>query len=305
MSEDTDPGQANSLTWTLLSIAISSGVFGAMAYYVGRRYLEGYYQTLGVPSSLIHFDFAEAIYASARSGIIIAVVFFALMIYRLVRLLAYSDSGNADIFKRRRKFKREPGIPPIKSNRHQKVFLIFRISFWIVTIIYVGSLVWLAFILTLPPSTYRNLIQVEAVVVSVMYGYLLTEDGAMNYLFGWRGVRRIFAVAFALSLVVVLYLALPLPFAYGQSKGLSDWTNNPETHVLPRVTIYTNKQLNLPGVTWISQDGGTFKSEKPLVLLYEGDQASFAKMESPVNGDSPVLVLENGDIMAIQVVDPR
>jgi len=58
---------------------------GYLLYYIGRRYIEGYYQTLGIPASLLQFSFQDYVYEGAHPFLFSAAIAFVLLLIGLIR----------------------------------------------------------------------------------------------------------------------------------------------------------------------------------------------------------------------------
>ena len=56
-----------------------AGVFGALMYFVGRIYIERYYDTMGVPSDILGFGTTDYVFEGAHPWRIIIVLIFTLL----------------------------------------------------------------------------------------------------------------------------------------------------------------------------------------------------------------------------------
>lgn len=66
-------------------IAVIAIYSGYLLYYIGRRYIEGYYETLGVPANLLQFSFQDYVYQGALPIQLFMATAFILLLIGLIR----------------------------------------------------------------------------------------------------------------------------------------------------------------------------------------------------------------------------
>jgi len=70
----------------LLVLLPSAGLFGGLLYFIGRRYVETYYDTLGVPPDVLRLEVADYVFEGAqlvRLMLAVAFTILAIVLYRL------------------------------------------------------------------------------------------------------------------------------------------------------------------------------------------------------------------------------
>jgi hypothetical protein len=300
-------------------ITISGGVFVAVAYYAGRQYLEGYYQSLGIPSGLLNFDTAEYVYSSFTSITIFIALVIALFAYGIFKLLIIWETGHEWSIWGVPKSK-ETIFSPIAKSRKSHIFS--RVIFWFYTIVYLFLLIILLFIrFGIPIIFLRASLQLLYVLPCVIYGYYLTQEPNIIFMFSqfknklmpssrdensktkWQ---RFFSILLLMSGIFVLWLAVPSPFTWGQSKGISDWTNvsNNTSNVLSTIEVSTNKYEEYPEITWVSVSENISKNQSSLVLILSNDNELFVRNKN-TKYNSTITIIKRQDIVAIKSLNSQ
>ena len=56
-------------------------IFGGFLYYVGRRFTESYYETLGVPHEALNFSVADYLFKSMQSWVFLIAIALTYLVF--------------------------------------------------------------------------------------------------------------------------------------------------------------------------------------------------------------------------------
>lgn len=263
----------------LLKLVGSVGpIFGAFVYYVGRQYVEAYYQALGVSPELLDLDFADYMYFGVRSWAIIIAIALTILAVFLWNLYRLRDELN----------EREQAIKPIQEQSIRGRFIgIWKVIastfrpkkgdpqyllvgffiYWVIAV--VMSLLWIL------PMAETNLfveagIQIMMLSSAVFLAFLLVTDRpTIEFFVGRRYLYRYFMAG---TLFFIVVSAQILPHSWGMFKGFYDGAPYRAQHIFPTVSLTANHHIGPPSLRWELKDDGLLTTDEPLLLLIATDK---------------------------------
>ncbi|GEM_PF-4455082 len=151
-------------------IAILLAYFGYLLYYIGRRYIEGYYDVLGIPSSSLQLEFHDYIYWGAHPIqflLAIAFVFLLIGLYRFANTKAIETDGFNDL-KKVSFWRALSGALKQKESRKNiltVVFFLYEFGFGTVGLIYIVFLWELSPPKSSPPFPPQTAIAITTIML--------------------------------------------------------------------------------------------------------------------------------------------
>jgi len=262
-------------------------LFGALLYFVGRRFVESYFATIGIPPAFLEFSVADYIYQGAHPiRLLIAVAFTSIGI-GLFRFIT-SDHNSKETQPavnnehlttsdglRRRVYK---FLQSLQSFMEQFMF-IYTIVFFIIV----------AFILPILASIeiFGDRFNL-ALNFSIIIYLAVTVYWGIAIMFDRKLVPRIkrhkkISKLFILGGLFVFFL---LPYlgagSYGVFMGIRDKSQQQLDSTFQTVTLTAQQPIN-ETIVWSETDKGLYKTTDKLYLAYSSERFLFVISDRGVN----------------------
>lgn len=257
--------------------AILAGIpaFGYLLFFTGRSYSAAYYSTIGIPSTIVNFDFWDYIYFGAKDYRFLISLAFAVMFARFILYLTESTQSYYD----------DP------YPRFQYGFIIFYFVWYALTFLIFVVYTWLNPTLKTDPiySSFAILLCVATSGFSLMMLFdkkllVRIKDG------------RIISQVFPWLIVIVLIL---FPYTFADSWGRFEAAMAKDSQ--PLVELYAPYQV-IDGIQWEPTSTNSCRTVDDLYLLYSNQQ--YLVVESATNSSS-LYVVKIEDILSIKIVGPE
>lgn len=247
--------------------------FGYLLYLTGRSYSAAYYSTIGIPKSIVHFDFWDYIYFGVENYKFLIAVAFAVMFVGFVLYLTEPTQWYyADPYP-----------------RFQYGFIIFYFIWYVVSL-----LIFVAYT-RLNPISETNLPYSATAILLCMatsgFSIMILLD---KKLLGRIKDGRIMSQVFPWFIVIVL-IVFPYTFAdaWGRFEGMMAKDKQ------PIVALYAPYQV-IDDIKWKQTSTNSFRTVDDLYLLFSNQQ--YLVVEPVIDGNSSYVVPID-DILSIKIVD--
>lgn len=254
---------------------VLSGVtaFGYLLYLTGRSYSAAYYSTIGVPNSIVNFDFWDYIYFGTKDFKFLIPLAFAVMFAGFILYLTESTPSYYD----------DP------YPRFQYGFIMFYL------VLYAGMLpifvayTWLNPTLRTDPAYSFTAIML-CVVTSGFSLMILFDKKLLVRIKDGRIISQLFP-----WLIVIVLIFFPHTFAdaWGRVEGMMAKDSQ------PLVELYAPYQV-IDGIQWEPTSTNSFRTVDDLRLLFSNQQ--YLVVEPVTDGNSSYVVPID-DILSIKIVD--
>ncbi len=246
-----------------------------LMYYVGRAYYDGFFKSLGVPASLVHFELQDYMYSGAQvDTIFITGAFTAVLVGLLITRIWTAEQNTP-------------------SND------------WIVRVSAVGGtiyLVWNGLMLALfwywwifrPDLIIEKPVVLGILVTSIMIlGILIMllyfDRATFSQIRSGKIKSRIFIAAAIITLLFTPYMSAQAWGAYkAQIINPSDF---------PQVELYADQKLG-DGIEWVPTDNAVYRSQE-LSLIAKTSDYIFLRAS---NSTGTVYVLRSSDILSMEIL---
>lgn len=250
----------------LTYLAGGATVFGALLYWVGRIYMESYYNAVGIPPSSLSFTFADYVYYGVSSWaflIIAALTALILIIWKyyicdrseLKPENPYAGKGKGEI------------LSDILDNKKSPKFLMLVFYVWLAlsAILLIISLFFTTGNTMSVMMIGQSVIIALILILTLWMAYCIIDDPpTWQFL---RFARPLYWSFMIVTLVVMLLSFQWLPKSLGAFIGLYDSSGQRAQDIFPSVQVVSSQQIEAGNSSFIRGDDGLFYSEKPMLLL--------------------------------------
>jgi len=242
--------------WPKLGLLISAAtLFGALLYFVGRRYTDAYFSTVGIPSNLLRFEVADYMYQGAHPIEMLIALGFTVLGIGLLRFVTRQNNA-------------------AESKPYTRMTTIFIVGYFVY---FVFMLVILAL---LDIFGVRDVALTLAALVSSLFAagwgiMMFFDQNLLSRVKRSRRLSRLLVLGGALSVFLFPYLGAG---AWGAYMGTYDTSPQRISQVFQTIVL-TAKQPIIEELAWESQDEGIFQTKDRLYLLLSNNGRLFIRAE--------------------------
>jgi len=256
-------------------------IFGGFLYYVGRRFTESYYETLGVPHEALNFSVADYLFKSMQSWVFLIAVALTCLLFILWKSVFKKPESTLEIPSHAAKkegkakvlviigrgilrvFKPEKGAPQLLG-----LFYFFYSIFGVALV-----LIWI--LPTAEPNFPAEAFsETMMLVFSIGFGWLImTDKPTINFVRARKRLGKLFIASIVFTVIISMQL---LPHGIGRLAGIIQTSPYRVEQVYPSIKIISNKALLSPDIEWNEQNG-MYESEDSLVLILQNNEGVFVK----------------------------
>ncbi|MFC2016101.1 hypothetical protein ACFLUF_00110 [Chloroflexota bacterium] len=267
-------------------ISIILVYFGYLLYYVGRRYIEGYYEVLGIPTYLLQFQFHDYIYAGAHPiQLIIAVAFILLLVglfrFRSIEIVENNDKEQNISFWR--KLWNTLRKRQSRENLFTLIFFLYEFPLGTLALLYIVFL-WM---LTSPRSPEPYPPQIGIAYATIIFVLLTAGMGIIaiwvdrfivSYIRKHKFLTNYFYFATIIILIVMPHFGA---FSWGiLTGGFNIGTTTIESH-FNRIEIISLEPINQE-LDWEKEENGLYNIASQQYLIFESKDFLFVKPQNDV-----------------------
>jgi len=260
---------------TLNAILAGVPAFGYLLFLTGRAYSAAYYSTIGIPSTIVNFDFWDYIYFGAKDYRFLISLAFAVMFARFILYLTESTQSYYD----------EP------YPRFQYGLIMFYLVWYAVTFLIFVGYTWLNPTLK-TDFAYAATAIMLCFITSVWSLMILFDKKLLVRIKDGRIVSQVFP-----WLIVIVLIFFPHTFA--DAWGRADVVMARDSQ--PLVELYAPYQV-IDGIQWEPASTSSCRTVDDLYLLYNDQQYLVVE---PVTNSSSLYVVKIDDILSIKIVVPE
>ena len=246
-----------------------------LMYYVGRAYYDGFFRSLGVPASFVHFELQDYMYSGAQVDTIFITGAFTAVLVGLLMTRIWTVEQNTP------------------SND------------WMVRVSAVAGtiyLVWNGLVLVLfwywwifrPDLLIEKPVVLGILVTSIMIlGMLIMllyfDRATFSQIKSGKIKSRIFIIAAVITLLFTPYMSAQAWGAYkAQIVNPSDF---------PQVELYADRKLN-DGIEWLPIDDDTYRSQELSLIAKTADYIFLRTSDSA----GTIYLLRPSDILSMEIL---
>ncbi len=258
---------------------LTGGISGFIytMYYVGRAYYEGFYVSVGIPKSFIHYDLQDYIYLGAQIDTILITGAFTAVLIGLLLTRFIQPTGQ-------RQF----------TTRFENRFLVLMALGYLV--LYDLALVLFAYLqiyrpdLVVKPPFVIGILMSCAMTLGLLVMILYFDHDMLSRIRNGRTKRSIFIAGAIVTLFFAPYMSGEAWGAYkGQIIKVTDF---------PKVELYANRRLS-DDIKWVTADNITYKSNQELYLVVRTTEYVVLKSTDNVTA---TYVLNPSDILSTNII---
>jgi len=246
-------------------------VFGGIIYYVGRRYVDSYYEAVGIPPAAYHFDFGYYVYRGVSSWVFLSALFSTVLLLMLASVVYNKGeprSKSTEQFGRKHLCQVARGILFWKKSDPSYVPLgLFLIASYVGGTAYVTALAF-------GERTYVAQAFVGltlTILVSGAGALLMTEPITMEFVRRWNLLYWAFIIGIAIAVLMVVHL---FPASWGTFRGMTDSASN---SAFPTIQLNANQPVGPPDLEWELQGNGSWTSKGQVFLLLDTENNLFLR----------------------------
>jgi hypothetical protein len=256
-------------------------IFGGFLYYVGRRFTESYYETLGVPHEALNFSVADYLFKSMQSWVFLIAIALTYLVFILWQ----------SVFKKP-EFKLE--IPSQVAKKESKSGVLINIGRMIIRVFrpnkgdpqllmlcyFFYSIFGLALVLIwILPTAEPNFpaeafTEIMMLVLSIGLAWLImTDKPTINFVRARKRLVQLFIASIVFTVIISMQL---LPHGIGRFAGIVQTNPYRIEEAFPSVQVVSNKALWGQDIEWIAKDG-MYETPNRLVLIFQNNDGVFVK----------------------------
>lgn len=285
----------------------AASLFGALLYFVGRRYLEAYYLTTGIPPELLQFSIADYVYSGAHPFRLLVVILFTAIGIGLIRLASQKefDKPVSRVTGERRKAKtvREKGRQFLEAlnKKLETGFFYYMLGLFILYCFILPILAGIEAFGGRPD--FRGMLVLSYLSIVLI---LFTVVGAVITLFDRRALLRLSRHSKTRALVLwsgaLLFFFLPYlgAGAYGSFMGFQDISKHRISRVFDTVTLIANQPLNIM-LDWERVTNDVYKTADKLYLLGVNSESLFIRLD---NDHGETLIIPKARLSSFVINSP-
>lgn len=271
----------------VVGVLVTAGpIFAAFLYLMGRRYTEGYFTAVGLPSSQLVFETSDYIYRGAHWVTISVAFVFAALAYLLGRFLfsqsVFSKEVTTKLEPKERKTW-EQRLEDILKNKLEREVL-FAVLYMLWVAIGVALMAFLEIFEHIPNVGIAALMFVYVLSAGGFGIMLLSDKSIISHMRQSNWLRNMVLVSCLLVLLLMPYLCAG---AWGDFRGSLDIKADHISKTFGTV-VFTSDQPVIKEFQWERTTQGFFQTKDKLYLLLENNERLFVRPEG--NGNQTVVV---------------
>ena len=256
-------------------------IFTGFLYYIGRRFTESYYETLGVPHEALNFSVADYLFKAMQSWmflIAIALTCLAFILwYSLLRKPGFMAEAPRQVAKKKSKCEALTNIGRVIIGifRWKKGDpLLLMLGYFFFSILAIALMVLWVLPTAEPNFVAEAVIEVIVLVFSIGLAFLImTDHPTINFIIARKGLAQSFIVCIVFALIVSMQL---LPHGIGRFVGIIQSNPYRIERSFPSIEIIADKPLWGQDIEWVEQDG-TYETQDRLILILDNNDGLFVK----------------------------
>lgn len=298
MDEGKENNGLNRLLDLLTRLIPIASVFGALLYFVGRRYTEGYLNALGVPPHMLNYGVSDYMFQGAYPWRILIVLIFAYFGFLLFRYGFPKPSlwgGGGVKIEVKRIWYQAKKLKNSGRARPADIFMAIFMS------IYFPFLVAVLVIFIIGFSTSKDYAKDASLILLITLStflalFFLADKSLMSIIRS----SKLLAWPFFISAVIVFFM---FPYiaagAYGDVSGAIDGQSRNLGHAFQEVQLTIEKPIT--GLHWEQEDNGLWITTDKLYLVASSNDNLFLRH---AGNDTWTVVIPTKDISSFSLSVP-
>jgi hypothetical protein len=294
MDEGKQNTGLNRLFDLLTRLIPMAGVFGALLYFVGRRYTEGYLNTIGVPPHLLNYGVADYMFQGAqpwRLLIVLIFVFLGFLLYRF-GMPESSPWGGGFKIELKRMWHQAKTLTVSGEIKVGGIFMLFFMLGYYPFIVVLLILFAIGFFG--PNNLALQLVLLFLSAIAVGFAILILTDRNSTSIMKSSSVL---AWSFFVTALVVFFI---FPYivagSYGVVSGVLDTGPNNLGRSFQEVQLTAEKPI--AGFEWEQQDNGLWRTKDKLYVLASSNENLFIRSEG---NDTQTMVIPTDRILSFSL----
>ncbi len=256
-------------------------IFGGFLYYIGRRFTESYYETLGIPSEALNFSLADYLSRSMQSWMFLIAIALTYLLFIMWKSIIKKQETQLETPTHLNKKKERSNIfvtigkgikgifSPEKGD--PKLMMIFLFLYGIFAAVLL--MVWI--LPTAEPNFPAEAFSIIMILfLSIYQGWLiLTDEPTIEFIRKRKRLKYILVGCVVFTVIISMQL---LPHGIGRLVGIMQTDPNSIEQKFPEITIYSDKPLCSGNITWDLKNG-IYESQDKFVLLLHNGYGIFVK----------------------------
>ncbi len=256
-------------------------IFGGFLYYVGRRFTESYYETLGVPHEALNFSVADYLFKSMQSWMFLIAVALTYLLFILWQSVFKKPESTLEIPSQAAK---KEGKAKVLVNISRVILRVFKpkkgdpqllgLFYFFYSILTLALLIMWILPTAEPNFPAEALSETMMLVLSIGLGWLvMTDKPTINFIRARKRLVQLFIASIIFAVIISMQL---LPHGIGRFAGIVQTNPYRIEQVFPSIKIISTKALWSPDIGWIEQNG-MYETEDRLVLILQNNDGVFVK----------------------------
>jgi hypothetical protein len=276
--------------WTKgINIAGTTTLFGALLYFVGRRYIESYLTIIGVPPESLNLNFSDYVYSGAHPIRLAIVILFTLVGIGLYRILTFHRdesiiaNNKIENNKTDAKHKRMSKILDSIHRWNEKLFFSY---ITLLFLVYSFSLPIIALIEIFggkpDPSKPPVLALISIILLYFTVGWAVAaffDKKTLSMITHFKAIRNFCIWGGMITFFLLPYLGTG---AYGTFIGAYDISKVRIHEVFDTAIITTAKPLD-SNISWVKTGDGLYQNKDTVYLLVSTENDIFVKLYDRLN----------------------
>lgn len=276
---------ANVLSNLLKLVGSLIPIFGGFLYYIGRRFAESYYETLGVPHEALNFSIADYIFKSIQSWLFFIAIALTCLVFILWHSVVKKPESILEIPSQVTKKKsKKKSKSEVLTNIGRIIIRVFRpkkgdpqllMLFFFFYSIFGLALLLLWILPTAEPNfAAEAFTEIMMLVFSIGLAFLIiTDQPTMNFVRARKRLAQWFIASTVITIIVSMQL---LPHGIGRFAGIIQTNPYRIEQSFPSIKIIADKALWSQDIEWVEQ-GGVYETQDRLILILENNDGVFVK----------------------------
>ncbi|MBA7608035.1 hypothetical protein ES703_15209 [subsurface metagenome] len=256
-------------------------IFGGFLYYVGRRFTESYYETLGVPHEALNLSVADYLFKSMQSWVFLIAIALTYLVFILWQSVFKKPEFTLEIPSQvaRKKSKSE-----VLINIGRMIIRVFRPKKGDPQLLmlchFFYSIFGLALVLIWILPTAEPNFPAEAFTETMMLVFsiglawlIMTDKPTINFVRARKRLAQLFIASIVFTMIISMQL---LPHGIGRFAGIVQTNPYRIEQAFPSIKIIANKTLWSQDIGWVEQDS-MYETKDRLILILENNDGVFVK----------------------------
>lgn len=256
-------------------------IFGGFLYYVGRRFTESYYETLGVPHEALNFSVADYLFKSMQSWVFLIAVALTYLLFILWQSVFKKPESTLEIPKQVAK---KEGKSNVLINIGRMILRVFRpkkgdpqllgLFYFFYSIFTLALLIMWILPRAEPNFPAEAFSEIMMLVLSIGLGWLImTDKPTIDFVRARRRLMRLFIASIVFTVIISMQL---LPHGIGRFAGIVQTNPYRIEQEFPSIKVISNKALWSQDIGWVEKDG-MYQTKDRLILILENNDGVFVK----------------------------